>query len=230
MHKTTIPQSVIDQTIERRGELHPLTDFDPTTTAVLVVDMQRFFIDRVPSARTIVENINRLAAALRCAGGTIVWISMTVEDNDAETWSHFYRKLLSDEDANAHFDRLKRGSPDWQLWDELDVRSSDEFCEKRRFSALIQGSSDLEQRLRRLGTRTVLITGTVTNVCCESTARDAMMLDFESIMVADGCEAITDEAHIASLCNFQTVFGDVFTVDELLEIVNQHPRLKHARG
>ena len=217
MHKVTIPKAILDQTLERRGEVHALADFDPTRTALVVVDMQRFFMDMVPSAKTISGNINRLADSLRRAGGKVVWIRMTHDETDRVNWSHFHRKLLSREASEAHFTGLARDSHDWQLWDELDARPEDEFVEKRRFSALIQGSSDLEARLERAGIRTLFITGTVTNVCCESTARDAMMLNYESIMVADGCEALDDAAHLASLCNFQTIFGDVFTTDELVE-------------
>jgi ureidoacrylate peracid hydrolase len=54
----------------------------------------------------------------------------------------------------------------------------------------------------------------VTNVCCESTARDAMMLDYRVIMLSDGNASITDEEHAASLNNFLIFFGDVMTVDE----------------
>lgn len=221
MHKVDIPQSVIDRTTKRRGELHPLAEFDPEATALLVVDMQRFFIDMVPSARSIVPNINRLAAALREAGGQVVWISMTVDESDRRSWSHFYEKLLSEADARAHHERLRRGCDDWQLWDELEVDPADVCVDKNRFSAFIQGSSDLERRLRERGIDNVLVTGTVTNVCCESTARDAMMLNFKTIMIADGCEAGTDDAHLASLCNFQTIFGDVLSTDEVVAYLAQ---------
>ena len=228
MHQVKVPQDVIDETVERRGELHPLADFDPVTTALVVVDMQGFFMDMVPMAESVVANINRLAAGVRAAGGTVVWVVMTVDQEDTRQWSHFYRKLLSPAGTRAHLEGLKRDSADWQIWHKLEVHASDEIVEKRRFSAFIQGSSDLQARLKRKGIRTLLITGTVTNVCCESTARDAMMLDYESIMVADGCAALTDDAHLASLCNFQTVFGDVLTVNELLAHLAAGPRAVQA--
>ena len=67
MHRVKVPQEVIDWTIERRGELHPLANFDPAATALVIVDMQGFFIDMVPMARSIVANINRLATGVRGA-------------------------------------------------------------------------------------------------------------------------------------------------------------------
>jgi len=60
----------------------------------------------------------------------------------------------------------------------------------------------------------VLITGTVTNVCCESSARDAMMLDYRVIMLSDANAALTDEEHTASLNSIMLFFGDVMTTDE----------------
>lgn len=62
----------------------------------------------------------------------------------------------------------------------------------------------------------MLITGTVTNVCCESSTRDAMMLNFRTIMVSDGCAAVTDAEHAASLIAFYLQFGDVLAVDEVI--------------
>jgi ureidoacrylate peracid hydrolase len=94
------------------------------------------------------------------------------------------------------------------------VKPQDLIVVKNRYSAFIQGSSNLEQVLRERGIDTVLITGTVTNVCCESTARDAMMLDYRVVMVSDGNASLTDEEHAASLNNFLIFFGDVMTTDE----------------
>lgn len=230
MHTTKIPTSVIEQTIERRGVLHPLADLDPGKTALVVVDMQDFFIDMVPGARDVVDNINRLARGVRSSGGQVVWIAMTVSSDDSRSWSHFYSKLLSTEGRDAHFNDLRHGADGWQIWHELKVEDDDWLVEKNRFSAFIQGSSDLEARLRARAIETVLITGTVTNVCCESTARDAMMLDFKSIIVSDGCAAHDDAAHVATLCNFQTIFGDVMSVDELLACIDQPIKYQRTGG
>ena len=78
------------------------------------------------------------------------------------------------------------------------------------------GASDLPERLRAQGYDTVLITGTVTNVCCESSARDAMMLNFKTIMVSDANAARTDAEHNATLASIYTTFGDVMDTDFLI--------------
>ena len=97
------------------------------------------------------------------------------------------------------------------------MRATDDLTvEKKRFSAFIQGSSNLAEVLRERGIDTVLITGTVTGVCCESTARDAMMLNFKTIMITDGNAAMTDEDHNASLAGFYLTFGDVMSTDKAI--------------
>ncbi|MFL6833065.1 MAG: isochorismatase family protein, partial [Xanthobacteraceae bacterium] len=88
----------------------------------------------------------------------------------------------------------------------------------------IQGSSNLAEILRQRGLDTILVTGTVTNVCCESTARDAMMLNFKTIMVTDGNAAVTDEDHNASLCAFYLMFGDIMSSDMLIGCLTRNAR------
>src|SRR5207249_11927479 len=103
-----------------------------------------------------------------------------------------------------------------ELWSELDAPDGELTVENKRFSAFIQGSSNLAEVLRGRGLDTVLITGTVTGVCCESTARDAMMCNFKTIMVTDGNAAMTDEDHSASLTGFYQSFGDIMSTDQLI--------------
>ena len=79
-----------------------------------------------------------------------------------------------------------------------------------------QKSNDVSFTIAAAPGLTISITGTVTNVCCESSARDAMMLNFRTVMVSDGCAAVTDEEHAASLIAFHLLFGDVLTVDECI--------------
>jgi nicotinamidase-related amidase len=102
------------------------------------------------------------------------------------------------------------------LWADLDARPEDVQIVKKRFSAFLPGSSDIESYLRQRGIDTVLIGGTATNICCESSARDAMMLNFKVIMVHDVLATYTDEEHNATLRNFYSIFGDVQTIDEVI--------------
>jgi ureidoacrylate peracid hydrolase len=79
------------------------------------------------------------------------------------------------------------------VWTGLTTAPADLTLLKNRYSALIPGSSQLERTLRGMGIDTILIAGTKTNVCWESTARDAMMLDFKVVMVEDCCAALADD-------------------------------------
>jgi ureidoacrylate peracid hydrolase len=111
---------------------------------------------------------------------------------------------------------LSEGGLGHELWPELDVRPEDEIVLKYRYSGFLPGTSALPERLRARGFDTVLITGTVTNVCCESSARDANMTNFRTIMVADGNAANSRAEHDASLAAFYNTFGDVMDTDMVI--------------
>ena len=88
---------------------------------------------------------------------------------------------------------------------------------KIKYSAFTPGSSNLDALLRARAIETLLVAGTATNVCCDSTARDAMLLDYRAIMLADANATWSDEEHRSSLDNFFLFFGDVMTVDEAID-------------
>ncbi len=227
MHQIDIPQRVIDSVIERRGTPHPHANLNPRTTALVVVDLQNgFMMEGVAfslcrTAAEIVPNVNRIAQAVRHTGGRVFWIQNTHDDGCMETWAHMHEMTLPEKDTKRS-EAMREGSQGHQLWAELDVQPEDKRVLKTRFSAFIQGSSDLPERLRAQGYDTVIIVGTVTNVCCESSARDAMMLDFRTIMVSDANAAHTDEEHNATLVSFYLTFGDVMTTDFLIACLEQN--------
>jgi ureidoacrylate peracid hydrolase len=221
MHKLSIPQSVIDRVIARRGKEHIHDDLDPTKTALVVVDLQNAFMmpgvahaccDMAPK---IVPNVNRLAKAVRATGGKVVWIQTAFTEESLQSWSTMHEMTLPNRTAKR-IEALSRGTKGYELWAGLDVLPEDLIVEKLRFSAFIQGSSNLEAVLKAHGIDTVLITGTVTSVCCESTARDAMMLNFKTVMVTDGNAASTDEDHNGALIAFYLTFGDIMPTEMLI--------------
>jgi ureidoacrylate peracid hydrolase len=227
MHKVSIPQRVVDRVVARHGRDHVHVDLVPAKTALIVVDMQNAFmlpgVAHSPClmAQEIVPNINRLAEAVRQTGGAVVWIKTAYTDDTLENWSTLYG-MLGPNGTQKRAKALARGSKGYELWPALEVRDGDLTVEKNRYSAFIQGSSDLAEVLRARGLDTLLITGTVTNVCCESTARDAMMLNFKTIMVTDGNAAVTDEDHNASLIGFYLIFGDIMSTDFAIECLKRN--------
>ncbi len=232
MHKIAIAKAQSDRLQMRLGKLHPFDVMDPRKTALVVVDMQNYFVKQghqseVPLAREIVPNINRLAAELRRRGGHVVWVRNGTNDT-RESWSNYHNFLQNRNRAERRLKSMEIGEDGYEYWHLNDIRPEDALITKKRYSAFIQGSSDLDQHLRERGIDTLLITGTATNVCCESTARDAMMLNFKVVMVADGLATHTDEEHNATLSNFYGQFGDVQTTDEVFELLARGDRKKAA--
>ena len=229
MHAFSIPQPIIARVVERRGREHVYDDVDPAKSALVVVDMQNAFMlpgvahSLCPMAERIVPNINRLAQAVRETGGTVIWIKTTFTEEALRSWSTYFA-MVGPARTAKRIEALTADSEGHRLWRHLDVRAADTVVEKNRFSAFIQGSSNLADILRARSLDTVLVTGTVTNVCCESTARDAMMLNFRTIMVTDGNAAMTDEDHAASLIAFYLTFGDIMSTDMLIDRLRRNAR------
>jgi ureidoacrylate peracid hydrolase len=233
MHKVTIPQSVIDDVVRCRGREHVFDTLDPAKTALIVVDMQNGFMLKgvahalCEEAIEIVPNINRLADAVRRTGGLVVWIQTAATQETLQSWS--VNVEMNGPERTAHrLDSLGPGTKGYELWAGLDVKLNDLKIQKTRFSAFIQGSSNLEAVLRTRGIDTVIVTGTVTNVCCESTARDAMMRNFKTIMVTDANAATSDELHNASLAAFYLKFGDIMPTDLVIASLTRSARASAA--
>lgn len=224
MHQAGIREEIIERVIARRGKLHLYDQFDPARTAVIVIDMQGTFCDEgspaeVPLSRAIVDPINRLNAFVRDAGGRVIWVNHANQSTGGggSDWSQFFDNFVADDLRARTIESLSPGGAGQQIWAGLDVRNDDIRLLKNRYSALIPGSSTLERVLRSLNISTLLITGTKTNICCESTARDAMMMDFDVVMVSDATAALSDDEHRATLETIIQQFGDVLSVDEIAE-------------
>lgn len=214
-----LPQWIIERVEARQGRLHPYDRFEAARTAFVVVDLQNYFMapgyqGEVAAARTTVPTVNRLAATLRAAGGSVVWVQTAADGADV-FWSHHHAHMLTPERSRRRLEELSSSNPGFALCPDLATDAADPRVVKRCYSALVPGSSDLAQVLKQRDIDTVLIGGTTTNVCCESTARDAMMMDFKTVMVADTLAAVTEQEHINTLHNWMLFFGDVLDADEV---------------
>lgn len=235
MHKVVIPKSVVNRVIKHRGKEHIYEDLDPTKTALLVIDLQNAFMlpgvahALCETAPSIVPNVNLIAQTVRDTGGTVVWTKITLGKESLATWPVLHQ-MAGPERTTRRLAALSEGTKGHEFWAELDVRPTDLIVSKDRYSAFIQGSSNLADLLRDRDIDTVVIAGTVTNVCCESTARDAMMLNFKTIMVTDGNAAITDEEHNNSLIAFYLVFGDIMSTELLVSCLKRNEAKRSARA
>jgi ureidoacrylate peracid hydrolase len=221
MHNVTVRQEIIDRVLARRGRYHWFDRLDPQRTALVVIDMQETFCapgapGEVSGSRDIVDGINSLTDALRAMAVPVIWVlHANTHAAGRSDWELFFNHVVADDVRERTLESLTPGRQ--EVWSGLHVSPEDRKIIKNRYSAFISGSSGLERILRSLGIDTILIAGTKTNVCCEATARDAMMLDFKVVMLSDCCAALSDEEHRATLENMIQQFGDVMTADEALQ-------------
>jgi ureidoacrylate peracid hydrolase len=224
MHAITVRQEIVDRVLQRRGRYHLFDRLDPRRTALVVIDMQGTFCApgspaEVPAARGIVAPINTLTAELRGLGVPVIWVLHANARHGGKSgsksdWELFFNYIVADDVRARTLASLAAARQ--EVWSELVVGPDDRTVLKNRYSALIAGSSQLERILRGMEIDTLLVAGTKTNICCESTARDAMMLDFKTVMVEDCCAALSDDEHRAALENMIQQFGDVMTAQEVI--------------
>jgi ureidoacrylate peracid hydrolase len=228
MPHTVDHSAILDQHAAARSGVRNVWDMlDPTKTAHLIVDMQNGFMEpgapvEVPAAREVVEEINRLSRAVRHAGGTNVFLRFTTPDpHGPAAWPVFAERMGGG--ITAHRAAFTQRAHYWQLWPGLDVAEQDVMVDKHRFSGFTPGTSSLDAELKARVIDTLIISGTLTNCCCESTARDAMQMNYKVIVAADACAALSDEAHAATLDSMALIFADLRSVEELEAMLSRQP-------
>jgi ureidoacrylate peracid hydrolase len=229
MHNPAIHFDVVARAMERRGSLAVFHSLVPARTAHVVVDLQNGFmapgaVAEIGNAREIVPNVNRISAALRAAGGTVVYIQNTFDDIAVATWSTFFDHFCSPARRERMIEAFTPGSFGHALYPDLEVLPQDLKVLKRRFGAFAPGSSELHAILEERGIDTLIVTGTATQVCCESTARDAMMLNYKVFFVSDGNATFTDDEHNGTLSAMAHAFCDVRDTDSVVALI------EHARA
>ncbi len=220
-----MPQYVIDRIMNKRGRLHVFDALQPEKTAFAEIDMQNAFVKgkvKAETAMAIMPTINALAASIRELGGRVAWVQLQAGDKDGNSIAPLYHKyFFSEQGAEGHRSSLTPGEWGYEICEELDVRDEDIIAWKSRHSAFVQGHGDLHEKLQAEGIENLLIGGTVTNFCCETTGRDAMMLDYRAVMISDCCAARFPEDHSAGLTTFFQSFGDVYTAEEAVAVLEK---------
>ncbi|WP_144156272.1 cysteine hydrolase [Paraburkholderia sp. BCC1885] len=229
MHSSSIPDAIVRRIEKSRGRLHPFSRIDTAKTAMLVIDMQEFFLSatgaNVESAIEIVPTINRLTAVMRQASVPIIFTKHRVNAKDVEERSAYYRHFLSAATTQLLLDRLGDNGTQSHIAHGICKRREDLCLTKSLFSAMAPGSSDLPDILRARDVDTVVIAGALTNICCESTARDAATQGYRVFFVSDATAALTDAEHTGALTSLASVFADVRTTHQMLELLaNAKPR------
>lgn len=206
----------------RGGTGNIFKDINPKHLAHIIVDMQNGFIEEgapveVPVARSIVGNINRISGAIRKSGGKNIFLRYTTPPAQGPDWSNFMVRMGGN--ALSHRQAFTPGAHYWQLADDLDVDPADMIVDKHRFSGFTPGTCSLNEILQANQIDTVLISGTLTNCCCESTARDAMQHNYRVLIAADANAALSDEEHAATLHTLSMIFADLYSTDELVSLL-----------
>ena len=221
-HDVKIPDYVIERIMAKRGKLKVFDRFEADKTAFLVIDMQNFYVAEVDTAISIVPNINRIAAACRDRGAPVIWVIMRCAEKEGapSQWALYHEYFFTEAKGRNHLTRLSPGNEGYELYPDLDVKDQDLVVTKRRFSPFVVGASDLHEKLREMGVENLIVAGTATNMCSESTARDAMMLDYKVVMVEDANAARYDDDHLAGLTSFYQSFGDVRKTDDVIGMLD----------
>ena len=187
--------------------------FVPERSALLVLDMQAYFLEdashaHVPSANTILARLGQLAKAYAARGLPIIYTRHVNTEENAGLMSQWWRELIRDEDPLS------------KITAELDL-SQGVVLEKSQYDAFYR--TDLEERLRHWGVEQVLIGGVMTHLCCETTARAAFGRGFEVLFLVDGTATYTEAFHQASLLNLAHGFAELKLVPEILESLAKVP-------
>ena len=227
MHKVSIPEHISARgRLMRGGRAHIFEALDMSKVAHVIVDLQLGFVAEgapieVPLTREIFGAVNAISRAVRAAGGTNVYLRYTCDEAEALPWTVWFQNYMSKPHLDMTRAAFARGAPFWQLAPELDVGEGDLVIDKTRFSALIPGTCDMDRQLKARGIDTLIITGTLTNCCCESTARDALQMGYNVIFVTDANATLSDEEHNATLISMSAIFADVMDTGHLLGLIDQ---------
>tara|TARA_R110002167_G_scaffold86209_4_gene233347 strand:- start:813 stop:1472 length:660 start_codon:yes stop_codon:yes gene_type:complete len=219
MHRIDLP----DWAVERGKGYNTFDRIDPARTAFVVVDMQSVFVaeDEVfgnEHARDVMAPINLLAKAMRDAGARVIWTRQTVGDAPYVAMPE-WQYDMSDPFVLRAVKALQAGADSQGIHPAMAKGHDDLVLDKFRYGAFSCPAGALAKVLELHGIEMLVLVGTLTNVCVESTAREGNMRGYKVIVVADACAAVTDAEHNAALLNLRLNFADVKTTDEVLALL-----------
>lgn len=198
---------------------------DPRETALLVIDMQNAFCHpegglaragvSIEHQRSVVPNVKRLVQVCSQAGVPILW---SIQEHWPEDRTRKRHRIPSHLDKRG-LQICARGSWDAELHPELkaECRPEDYVFHKHRMSCFFD--TTLHTKLRMLGTEVLIISGLNTNVCVESTIRDAYFRDYDLLVVEDCIACSFPDLHRATLKNVEIYFGQVTSLQELEKLL-----------
>jgi isochorismate hydrolase len=186
--------------------------FSPKKSALLVIDMQKFFLNKeshsyIPAATIIVPNVNLIISKYREKNFPIIFTFHAYEVNEnpgvmGKWWG----------------DMLRVNNPLSEIHSSIDLDKDDIILRKNRYSAFV--GTNLDKILKEKKIDSLVITGIMTHLCCESTARDAFMRDYDVYFIIDATATETESLHISSLRTITDGFTIPMKTSEILEEFN----------
>ena len=217
-HPSGIPEAIVRKVVARRGRLHAFERIEARRTALVVIDLDTATVGANGECRRVVPPVNELAAAVRRTGGVVAWVL-----SHMPVMPRHFAAILGVELATKYLNDGQANGNGTTLWHELQATPQDLVAIKSGASAFFPGKCTLKEQLDPLGIDTVLTAGAVTNICCESSARDAAELDYKVIMVSDALSGHAHGLHEATLATFYRIFGDVRPSAEIIELLGAAP-------
>ena len=177
---------------------------NPRHAALLAIDMQNFF-HRI--AQPVLRNVLRVIQSCRQKNIPIIFTQHghTEKESDGGRLGEWWGELIVG------------GTEDWKFLSEMKIESGDRVLPKKRYSAFFE--TDLDATLRSKGIQDLIISGVMTNLCCETTARDAFMRDYRVFFLIDGTATGKGELHLATLKNLGFGFAYLITCGELIRML-----------
>ena len=219
--------------LQRHRNAAPLT-LDPNTTALVLIDMQEYFLDPaspfsraceavVPGVlshfqergRGVVEpSLRRLLDVFRARGLRVVYTTVASELPDGSDFMPIFRERNAANRAAVGDAAIPPRADPWaRIVRSLEPQPGELVVNKTTYGTF--SSTGLDHRLRALGISSLVVGGVVTNVCVETTARDAADRGYQVVLLDDGCAAFSPEIHEAAMLSFQGPFGRVRRTDEV---------------
>lgn len=183
---------------------------DLDNAVLLVVDMQRYFLEErehgyACGGVAVLSNAQKLISYFRERKRPVIYTQHAhhKDGRDAGILKKWWTEIGPIE-----------GTPEAEIDPRVRPLAGEVVITKNRYSAFY--NTNLEEVLKKAGVREIVMIGVMTNVCCESTARDAFFRDYMVRFVADATGTVEEEMHNATLLNLAYAFADVCTTEELM--------------
>jgi len=182
-------------------------EFLPEKSSLIVLDMQKYFLDKnshayIPSAKAIIPKIKKLQDIYISKGLKVIQTRHLNTPDDAYNMGRWWKELITENNSLS------------AIVNELADEKID-IINKTQYDAFFK--TDLEHLLKNEGIKQVVITGVMTHLCCETTARSAFMRGFDVFFTVDGTATYNRTFHLSTLINLSHGFAVPVTVDELLQ-------------